>query len=103
MFIGDFIFERPAIVKNNLKVLDNLNDVNFSNWKSNVVIINNLANQKITGKWIIHGNVSIQQNLRDSGLINRTDIHKIGNCINNQRKDVENLIFNKTVYSLFCI
>ncbi|XP_043288251.1 uncharacterized protein fs(1)N [Venturia canescens] len=75
--IGNFTFENPLVLDDNLVVKGLFNGIDLMKWEATVVTKNFPIKQIVKGAWTIHGNVHFDKNLHGSDHLDGVNVTKL--------------------------
>ena len=101
VFLGNFIFERPILFNQSLRVLGYLNGIDPSRWEAVAVVANNLVPQFILGKWTVFGNVYFEKGASGSDTLNRMNITELSHALAKKHLEMNDVLAEKSVRKSF--
>ncbi|XP_076763161.1 female sterile (1) Nasrat [Xylocopa sonorina] len=90
--IGNFVFEKPVLINESLRVLGYLNDINPNRWEAVAVTANNLFHQIISGKWTVFGDVYFEKGASGSNILNGTNVAELSNSLAQRQLEMDTVL-----------
>lgn len=97
LFLGNFKFEDPVVLNENLRIIGLLNGINPVNWQGTAVRIKDAGKQIVSGKWTVHGDVHFMQNVDGSEFLNGLNVTDISNTIAKKYVEIYDIVTKKNV------
>ncbi|CAL7939823.1 unnamed protein product [Xylocopa violacea] len=100
--IGNFVFEKPVMINESLRVLGYLNDINPNRWEAVAVTAHNSFHQIISGKWTVFGDVYFEKGASGSNILNGTNVAELSNTLAQRQMEMDTVLAkaNKTLDSM---
>lgn len=99
MALGNFIFDSPVVFQDDITVMQYLNNINISQWQSDIVMPSSPTERIISGNWTIHGNVDFKGNVSGSGYINDISIDSLSSTMKIQNEKIKQSLS----YEMVCL
>ncbi|KZC06056.1 hypothetical protein WN55_07142 [Dufourea novaeangliae] len=89
---GNYVFEKPIVFNQSLRVLGYLNGIDPHRWEAVAVTTNNSFQQIISGRWTINGSVHFENGASGSNILNGTSISDLAAILGQRHLEMDALM-----------
>ncbi|KYQ51518.1 hypothetical protein ALC60_09391 [Trachymyrmex zeteki] len=88
---GNFMLKTPVILDKNLIILGLLNRISPINWQGAAIKTMNEAEQIMSGKWRVHGNVYFEKNVDGNEFLNEINVTDTSSALTRKHPEIDHV------------